>query len=347
MTKPISRPKAGLNRQWLLRSRPTEMVAPEHFEWVEKPIPTAKDGEILVRVLYLSFDPTQRGWLNDVPSYVPPVKIGEVMRAGGVGRVLESRHSDYKVGDLVQGTFGWQDYCATKGSGVFPISKVPAGIPPTYCLSVLGITGLTAYFGMTQVGKPKAGDVVVVSGAAGATGSVAGQIAKLQGAEMVIGIAGGAEKCRWLVEHANYDAAIDYRDENVADRLQALCPKGVNVFFDNVGGAILDAVLLNMALHGRIALCGGISSGYGLELPPGPKHYMQLVIRRCTMEGFLVLDYVAEFPQAVEQLKSWLDDGKICFQEDIQRDLENAPDTLRRLFTGKNIGKQLLKVSDE
>lgn len=334
------------NRQWRLLARPQAQVEDRHFEWAETAIPEPDDGEILVQVLYLSFDPTQRGWLNDVPSYVPPVKLGEVMRAGAIGRVIESRNPEYREGDLVQGTFGWQEYCATSGSGVFPVSKVPENIPPTYCLSVLGITGLTAYFGMQRIARPAAGDTVVVSGAAGATGSVAGQIARLMGAEKVVGIAGGPEKCTWLLEQAGFDAAIDYRQESVAKRLGDLCPKGVNVFFDNVGGPILDDVLLNMALRGRIALCGGISSGYGLDLPEGPRHYMQLVIRRCVMEGFIVLDYVDEFPAAVAQISAWLNQGKIHFQEDIQEGLENAPATLRRLFEGKNIGKQLLKVAD-
>lgn len=334
------------NRQWVLSVRPEGLVGDEHFQWQESDVPEPGPGEILVRVLYLSFDPTQRGWLNDVPSYVPPVKIGEVMRAGGIGRVVASRNPDYGEGDLVQGTFGWQDYCATKGSGVFPISKVPEGIPPTYCLSVLGITGLTAYFGMARLARIKPGDTVLVSGAAGATGSVAGQIARILGAGLVVGIAGGPEKCRWLTEEAGYDQAIDYRNEDVGKRLKALCPDGINVFFDNVGGGILDAALMNMALRGRIVLCGGISSGYGLDLPEGPRHYMQLVIRRCSMEGFLVLDYLKDFPEALKTLQGWLDDGKIHFQEDVQEGLEQAPATLRRLFEGKNIGKQLLKIAD-
>lgn len=337
---------AQKNKQWILVSRPKGLVSESNFQLRESAIPEPRDGEILVQVLYLSFDPTQRGWLNDVPSYVPPVQIGEVMRAGGLGRVVASKNPEYKEGELVQGTFGWQQYCATKGSGVFPISKIPQGFPPTYWLSILGITGLTAYFGMAEIGKPKAGDVVVVSGAAGATGSVAGQIARLMGASQVIGIAGSPQKCQWLTEQANYDAAIDYRNEDVAKCLKTLCPEGVNLFFDNVGGQILDDVLLNMAIKGKIVLCGGISSGYGLDLPEGPKHYMQLVIRRCSMEGFLVLDYAKQFPQAIEKLQAWLNNGEICFQEDIQEGFEQAPATLRRLFEGRNIGKQLLKIAD-
>ncbi|MCG8672194.1 MAG: NADP-dependent oxidoreductase [Pseudomonadales bacterium] len=336
----------SINQQWLLKERPSGLVEESNFEWRENEIPELKEDEILVKVLYLSFDPTQRGWLNDVPSYVPPVQIGEVMRAGGIGKVVATNNPNYQIGELVQGTFGWQRYCATKGSGVFPISKVPPGFPPTYWLSVLGITGLTAYFGMQKIAQVEKGDVVLVSGAAGATGSVAGQIAKFMGAKQVIGIAGGAEKCAWLLE-AGFDDAIDYRAESVSERLKSLCLDGVNVYFDNVGGPILDEVLLNMAIRGRVALCGGISSGYGLDLPPGPKHYMQLVIRRCRMEGFLVLDYVKEFPGAIEQLQGWLNRGELIFQEDMQEGLENAPNTLRRLFQGKNIGKQLLRVASD
>ena len=320
-------------------------MSDSNFKIIQSSLPSVSDGEILVKVHYLSFDPTQRGWLNDVPSYVPPVQIGEVMRAGGVGEVVESGHPDYQVGDWVQGTFGWQEFALVTTDGVFPVAKVPAGVPVTQCLGVLGITGVTAYFGMTRIGKPIAGDVVLVSGAAGATGSVAGQIARLLGAKQVVGIAGGEAKCRWLIEEGGYDAAIDYRSENVAKRLRALCPEGVNVFFDNVGGQILDDALLNLAQGARVVLCGGISSGYGLELPPGPKNYMQLVIRRCRMEGFIVLDYINEFPMAVDQLKRWLDEGKLKSQEDIQQGLENAPRTLARLFEGKNIGKQLLQVA--
>ncbi len=335
---------ATINRQWLLKQRPEREVSSDHFEFVESPVPEPRDGEILVRNDYLSFEPAQRGWLNDVPSYVPPVQIGEVMRSAAVGRVVQSRHPDYREGELVMGTFGWQDYIATDGSGMFPITKVPDGVPITYPLHIYGITGMTAYFGMMEVARPQAGDLVVVSGAAGATGSVAGQIAKIQGCQ-VVGIAGGEAKCRWLTEKANFDQAIDYKNENVHERLKQLCGNGVNVFFDNVGGPILDETLTHLALGARVALCGGISSGYtGTDLPPGPKNYMQLVIRRSTMQGFLVLDYLDRFPEGVARMREWVEAGRIHVEEDIAQGLEECPETLRGLFEGKNFGKQLLKV---
>jgi len=335
-----------VNRQWLLKSRPEREVGPEHFDWVETPVPEPREGEILVRNLCLSFEPAQRGWLNDLPSYVPPVRIGEPMRAVAVGRVVESRHPLYRAGDLVQGTFGWQDYIATDGAGMFPISPVPAGVPLTYPLHIYGLTGMTAYFGMTRIAEPRPGDIVVVSGAAGATGSVAGQIAKRLGCT-VIGIAGGEEKCRWLVEEVNFDHAIDYRAGEVAAQLKSLCGNRVNVFFDNVGGEILDAVLINIAIGARIALCGGISSGYfGRALPPGPRNYMQLVIRRARMQGFLVLDYLDEFPAGIAEMRRWVEAGEIRVKEDIAQGLENCPEVLNGLFKGRNFGKQLLKIAD-
>ncbi|MCC5860481.1 MAG: NADP-dependent oxidoreductase [Gammaproteobacteria bacterium] len=334
-----------INRQLVLKERPRAEVRDTHFEMREGDVPVVDDGQVLLRTLYFSFDPTQRGWLNDVPSYMPPVQIGEPMRAGGVAQVVESRHPRFRAGDVVSGTFSWQDFVLVGEQGISGLSKVPRGVPLTWPLGVLGITGLTAYFGMLELGRPVEGETVVVSGAAGATGSVAGQIARLKGAR-VIGSAGGPEKCRWLTEVAGFDAAIDYRNENTFERLQALCKNSINVFYDNVGGQILDDCLLNMAQHGRIVLCGGISSGYGLDLPPGPKHYMQLVIRSCRMEGFIVLNYLDRFPEAIEALAGWVKAGQIHFEEDVQEGLENCPATLRRLFEGRNFGKQLLKVAE-
>lgn len=333
------------NRQWVLVRRPQGLVGDDTFEMRESAVPEVGEGQFLVRNLYLSCDPTQRGWLNDVRGYVPPVQIGEVMRASGVAQVVESRHPDFAAGDLVQGTFGWQDWAVSDGGGLMPVRKLPAGIDPVDALSVYGGTGLTAYFGVLDVGRPEAGETVVVSGAAGATGSVAGQIAKIKGCK-VVGIAGGPEKCAWLVDEAHFDAAIDYKTEDVGRRVGELCPERVNMYFDNVGGPILDALLLHLAMNARVVLCGGISSGYGTELPPGPKYYMQLVIQRARMEGFLVLDYVDRFPEAIRALSGWVAEGRIRSQVDIQEGLENAPATLDRLFTGKNLGKQLLKVAD-
>ena len=337
-----------VNGQWRLKSRPVGLVRESDFEYIEEPVPGIGKNEILVRNLYFAFEPAMRGWLNDVKSYVPPVGIGEVMRASTVGQVIESRNNNFKPGDLVQGPLGWQEYAVSNGeAGVMGgISKVPEGIPPYLVLSALGGTGLTAYFGMLDIGKPEKGDVVVVSGAAGATGSVAGQIARIKGASKVVGIAGGPEKCAWLINDLGFDAAIDYKSEDVRGRLRETCPEGINVFFDNVGGDILDAALLNMAQNGRIVLCGGISSYNEAELPPGPKNYMQLVIRRCRMEGFIVIDYFHKAAEAVKVLSGWIEGDQLRHAEDIQEGIENTPGTFLRLFEGKNRGKQLLKIAD-
>jgi NADPH-dependent curcumin reductase CurA len=326
------------NRQWLLARRPDGMVKESDFELREVPVPAPGPGDVLVRNLYVSFDPAMRGWLDDRPSYIPPVAIGAVMRASGVGQVVESHHRDFRPGDLVQGLLGWQEY-ALVGGGALPVSKIPPDVPPTWPLGVLGLTGLTAYFGLLDVGKPKPGETVVVSGAAGATGSIAAQIAKIKGCR-VIGIAGGPAKCRWL------DAAIDYKTEDVGARLSALCPKGIDVYFDNVGGAILDHCLARLARGARVVLCGGISIYNEKEPPPGPRNYMNLVIQRARMEGFIVIDYAPRFAGAVQELAGWVRGGRIRHQEDVQVGLENAPRTFLRLFRGENVGKQLLKIAD-
>jgi len=330
-----------MNRRWTLAARPHGMPKESDFAFGEAPIPPVGDGHVLVRVLFLSFDPTQRGWLEDRPSYLPPVQLGEVMRAVGVAEVVESKHPGFARGDLVQGMFGWQDYALIPGALLG--AKLRAGVPPTWSLGVLGVTGLTAYFGMLDLGKPKAGESVVVSGAAGATGSVAGQIAKLQGAH-VVGIAGGPAKCAWLTKEAHFDAAIDYKHEDVAARLRELCPKGIDVYFDNVGGEILDAVLGQIAQRARIVLCGSISNYNEVTPPPGPRNLRNLVAQRGRMEGFIILDYVARFGEGVAKLSEWVRSGAIVHLEDVQHGLENAPRTLLRLFSGANTGKQLLEL---
>lgn len=336
------------NGQWRLKSRPVGMVKETDFEYVEEPVPELGENEFLIRNLYFAFEPAMRGWLNDVKSYVPPVQLGEVMRSGAVGQVVESNNPDFAVGDYVSGQTGWQEYAINDGGmGLMgKIAKVPDGIPPYLTLSALGGTGLTAYFGMIDVGEVKADDVVVVSGAAGATGSVAGQIARIKGAKKVVGIAGGETKCNWLTSELGFDAAIDYKSENVMTRLREECPDGVDLFFDNVGGDILDDTLLNMAQNGRIVLCGGISSYNEAELPPGPKNYMQLVIRRCRMEGFILIDYFHKAADAVKELSGWIASGEMKHGEDIQEGIENTPKTFLRLFEGKNVGKQLLKIAE-
>jgi NADPH-dependent curcumin reductase CurA len=334
----------GKNRQWILNARPTGALTGTEFRWNEAPIPQPADGQVLVRNLWLSFDPTQRNWMV-LDSYVPKIPLGEVMRAFGVGQVIQSRHPDFKPGELVQGGFGWQDYIATDGRGFGGMHKLPSGVPPNLALSLFGITGPTAYFGITDIGQVKAGETVVVSGAAGSTGSVAGQIAKIKGCR-VIGTAGSKEKCDWLVEVAGFDGAIDYKSEDIGVRLSALCPNGIDVFFDNVGGIVLNEVLARINLKARIVLCGAISRYNDAVPPPGPSNYFNLTPKRARMEGFIILDYGPRFPEAIEALGRWQREGRLVQKEDVAVGLENAPRTLMRLFTGENFGKQLLKIAD-
>jgi len=334
------------NRQWLLAERPEGMVGKHIFEFREGPVPELQDGEVLVRNLCLSFDPTQRLWIEDAESYLPPVKIGEVMRASSVGQVTASRHPEFADGDLVQTDGGWQDYAVQAPGGIgMGLNKLPKGTPPEMALSILGTTGLAAYWGMLDLGKPKKGDTVLVSGAAGATGSVAGQIARIKGAR-VVGIAGGPEKCAWLKDVARFDDAIDYKNEDVDARIGETCPTRVNVFFDNVGGDILEAGLNHLALHSSVVLCGAISSYNAVDPVPGPSNLMNLVVQRGHMKGFIVLDYMDRVDIAIPDLLGWATSGEIAYAVDVQQGFENIPDTLNRLFTGKNFGKQLLKVGD-
>ena len=335
---------AQVNRRWLLKSRPSGMVDPSHFDWSEDEVPQPADGEFLVRNLYLSLDPAMRTWMTAVRSYIPPVEIGEVMRGACVGEVIESRHEGYRPGERVLGTFGWQEYAISDGGGAIPVNKVPGDVPPTMPLSVLGITSLTAYFGLKEIGQPKEGETVVVSGAAGATGSVAGQLATRWGCR-VIGIARGAEKCEWLTGELGFDAAIDYKGENVNERLRELCPKGLDVFFDNVGGDCLEAALGNLAWHARIVLCGAISN-YNADEPRGPRNYMNLLVRRSRMEGFVVFDYFPRTDEAMAELVPMVTDGTLRHREDIREGLETAPEALVDLYTGANRGKLLIKIAD-
>lgn len=327
-----------LNRQWRLTARPQGMVKDSDFTLSREPLPALAEGEILVRTKYLSCDPAQRGWLEDAKSYVPPVQIGEVMRAYGIGEVVESRSAQFASGDLVQGMLGWQEYSNHAEAG---LRKLPRDLPPTLFLGVLGVTGFTAYFGLLEVGKPVAGETVLVSGAAGATGSIAGQIARIKGCR-AIGIAGADDKCEWLVKQAGFDAAINYKSEDMSKRLRELCPQGVNVYFDNVGGEMLDIVLGRLAMRSRIVICGGISGYNDMRGMYGLKRYMNLLVTRSRIEGFVVFDYAARYKEAAQALGVWLKEGKIKYQEDIMEGLENAPAALRRLFEGKNRGKQIL-----
>jgi len=328
-----------MNRQWLLAARPVGMVKQSDFELKSCSVPEPAEGQVLVRNRWLAFEPAMRGWMEDRPNYIPPVQIGAVMRGMTVGEVVASKLTGYAPGDLVSGTLGWQEWAI----GDAGLRVLPEGTDPTLALSVLGITGITAYFGLLEIGRAVAGDVVVVSGAAGATGSVAGQIAKRKGCR-VIGVAGGPEKCAWLTDKAHFDAAIDYKNEDVGSRLSELCPDGVDVFFDNVGGEVLDAVLARLARGARIVICGSISR-YSLEKPPpGPSNYFNLTAQRARMEGFVVLDFLARAGEATEQLLGWVGEGAIRWKVDVQQGFEAAPKTLQRLYTGANFGKQLLEI---
>ena len=333
-----------INRQWLLAERPAGMVGPHNFKYTETAIPEPKNKEVLVKNLFLSFDPAQRNWMVDRKAYLPPVAIGDPMRAGSVGQVIDSRHAEYQVGDLVQTTGNWQDYVvASPGEGPMGLVKLPSGVSPEMMLSVLGITGLTAYFGLLEIGQPKLGDTVLVSGAAGSTGSFVGQIAKIKGCR-VVGIAGGPDKCRWLKETAGFDAVIDYKNEDVNAQIAHHCPDKWDVFFDNVGGSILEAALDHVNLRSRIVLCGSIS-GYNATRPiPGPSNLSNLTVNRARMEGFVILDYMPRAMEAIQDLMSWVSSGELIYQVDVQEGFENIPTTLQRLYNGKNLGKQLLKI---
>ncbi|WP_116363961.1 NADP-dependent oxidoreductase [Parahaliea mediterranea] len=336
------------NRQWLLKSRPQGMIGPEHFELAHAPMPEPDlaAGQVLVKTLMLSFDPAMRGWVEDEPSYLPPVPVGEPMRASGIGQVVASSNPDLPTGTLVQGMMNWQEYSVgDPASALMPPRPLPAGTPPAMALGVFGATSLTAYFGLLHVGQPQAGETVLVSGAAGATGSVVAQIARIKGCR-VIGIAGGEDKCQWLREQCRIEEVIDYRNQDVAAELARRCPMGINVFFDNVGGATLEAGIEQMADFGRIVLCGAIS-GYNDDAPsPGPSNIMKLVTRRIRMQGFIVIDFLDQAEAAYADLGQWVGAGEIAWREDIQEGFENIPATLLRLFDGRNQGKQLLKLAD-
>ena len=331
------------NRQWILKSRPQGLVERANFEWREEPVPAIRDGQFLVRNLWLSCDPTQRPWMQ-FDTYIPAVPLGDVMYSVSAGQVIESRHADFKPGDNVAGAWGWQDYAVTDGSGLVPAAKIPPGVDFPSALSLFGITGLTAYFGLLDVGASREGDVVAVSAAAGSTGSFVAQIAKLKGCR-VIGIAGGEEKCAFLTKDLGLDGAIDHRQQDVPARLRELCPNGIDVYFDNVGGEILDAALGNLAPGARVVVCGAISGYNDLSRMPAIRNYLNLVLAGATMRGFLVFSFAPRFGEAIAELASWAAAGKIRSRVDVMEGLERAPDALRRLFTGGNIGKQLVRIA--
>ncbi|MCX6110513.1 MAG: NADP-dependent oxidoreductase [Proteobacteria bacterium] len=332
------------NRRFLLASRPTGKVVLENFKFVTEDLAAPKVGEVLVRNQYLSVDPTNRIWMTDADQYMPPIALGEVIRAGGIGVVLESNAPGFAKGDLVNGLLGWQDYALQPAQA---LQKLPTGldVPVTAFLSVLGMTGCTAYFGLLDVVNPRAGETLVVSGAAGAVGSIVGQIGLIAGLR-VIGIAGGPAKCRWLTEDLGFHGAIDYKSEDVEASLRRLCPSGIDVYFDNVGGPISDAVFSRMNNHGRVSLCGLIS-GYNSQEPlAAPRNYAQILMKRLNVRGFIILDYMGpRWGQAVQSMYGWVKAGKIKYAVDVEHGLENAPAVLNKLFDGSNTGKLLLQIS--
>ncbi|HKS15264.1 MAG TPA: NADP-dependent oxidoreductase [Pseudomonas sp.] len=329
------------NRRFLLSKRPVGAVRRDDFTFEEVPVAEAADGQIVVKNLYLSLDPAMRGWMNEGKSYIPPVGLGDVMRALGVGEVVASNHSDYKVGDHVNGALGVQDYFVGEPQGLHKIDPSLAPLP--VYLSALGMTGMTAYFALLEVGQPKEGDTVVISGAAGAVGSIVGQIAKIKGCR-VVGIAGGAQKCQYLKDELGFDGVIDYKAEEVLDGLKRECPKGVDVYFDNVGGDILDAVLTRINLRARVVICGAISQYNNKEAVKGPANYLALLVNRARMEGFIVFDHLANYGTAAKEIAGWLDSGKVKSKEHVVEGLETFPETLLKLFSGENFGKLVLKV---
>jgi NADPH-dependent curcumin reductase CurA len=331
------------NRQILLRRRPTGLVQPGDTELVTSPAPEPAEGEALVRTTYVGIDAAARTWLDGQPGYLPPLQLGEVIRAAGIGEVVASRCDAYAVGDVVTTLTGFQEYVIVRDD-VFTTPVPGRAVDQLAVMSVYGPTGATAYFGMTGIGRPQPGETVVVSAAAGATGSVAGQIAKIAGAR-VVGIAGGPEKCRAVVEDFRFDACIDYKNDDLAAALKEHCPRGVNVYFDNVGGPILDAVLGRLAHKARVVLCGVISS-YLTGEHPGPANYVNLLAKSALMQGFNALEEWSRFDEAFAALRQWEAEGRLVHRETIFEGIESCLDALNGLFTGVNIGKMLVKVGE-
>ena len=332
-----------MNKQIKLAKRPVGLPAEDTWILEEQAIPEIEDGQILIRQDYISLDPAMRGWMNDARSYIPPVQIGEVMRAGSIGEVIQSRHSGFQVGDIVSGWGGVQQYLASDGSGFYKVDTRLAPMP--VYIGTLGMPGMTAYFGILEVGKIKEGETVLVSGAAGAVGSVVGQIAKIKGCK-VIGIAGGPEKCKYVVEQLGFDSCIDYKNESVRTELRKAAPKGIDVYFDNVGGEILDIALTQIRQKARIVICGAISQYNNTTAINGPTNYLSLLVNRARMEGMVVMDYAKDYGKAAQEMGQWMAQGKLKSREDIYEGIENFYETFLRLFSGEKMGKLVLKVSE-
>ncbi|ORA12987.1 NADP-dependent oxidoreductase [Mycobacterium asiaticum] len=335
---------ADRNRRFLLRERPTGRIGPNTFELDEQPITDIGDGEALVRVDWISLDPTNRAWINDIPSYLPPVGIGEVMRGGGIGEVIASKNPNLPVGQVVQGLLGWQEYMVASASTMVMPVEVAEGVSPSAYMGALGMTGLTAWIGIRDIGKPKPGETVVVSAAAGAVGSVAGQLAKADGAR-VVGIAGGPEKCALLTEQLGFDAAVDHKAADWAAQLAAATPDGIDVDFENVGGDIMDAIFARLNINARVALCGLISGYNDAEPPPGPRAFGNLLVQRATLQGFIVLDHLGRTQEAVSEIAALISAGKLTPLETVVEGFEQLPTAINMLFDGKNVGKLMVKIN--
>jgi len=333
---------AKTNRQWILKKRPVGDIRPGDLEFTETPMPAPGPGEFLARTLYLSLDPTNRIWMSDMDQYMPPVQIGDVMRGGTVSVVEQSNNPDFQPGDVVSGFIGWQDYAVMSGGQKLP----KGGLPPTAFMSVMGATGATAYFGLLDIGRPKEGETVVVSAAAGAVGSIVGQIAKLKGCR-VVGIAGSDEKCRHVVKDFGFDACINYKKENVLEALGRECPNGIDVDFENAGGEILDAVLAHINLKARISLCGLIATYNHAEPQPGLTRFANVLMKRARIEGFIIIDYIPRFGEFFAEMGKWVGEGKIKYDVHVVKGMENALSALNLLFTGGNTGKLLVQASEE
>jgi NADPH-dependent curcumin reductase CurA len=331
----------AVNHQFRLSARPVGLPKPSDWSYVEEPVGEPGAGELLVKIEYVSLDPAMRGWMNDSRSYIPPVGIDEVMRAFAAGEVVASNDPDVAVGEHVGGLLGVQEYAVANGKGVFKLDTSLAPLP--VYLGTLGMPGVTAYFGLLDIGRPQPGETVVVSGAAGAVGGLVGQIAKIKECR-VVGIAGGPEKCAHVLEQLGFDAVIDYKTEDVDAALGEHCPNGIDVYFDNVGGDILDAALAHLARHARVVICGAISQYNNTEAVSGPSNYLSLLVNHASMTGFVMSDYLDRYGEAVRELAGWLSSGKLVSREDVAEGLESFPDVLLRLFTGENTGKLVLRV---
>lgn len=331
-----------MNKQLIFEKRPVGMPSEDTWSLASNPIPEPGDGEVLIQNHYISLDPAMRGWMNDAKSYIPPVAIGDVMRAGTIGVVVKANnHPKFKVGDCLTGWGGVQQYSVTDGQNYYAVDPNLAPMP-TY-IGTLGMPGMTAYFGITEVGKIKEGDTVLVSGAAGAVGSVVGQIAKIKGCR-VVGIAGGPEKKKYLLEDLGFDGAIDYKNENLKEAFKKELPKGIDVYFDNVGGEILDMALTRLRMHARIVICGAISQYNNKAEIRGPKNYLSLLVNRATMQGMVVMDYAKDYRKAAMEMGMWMAQGKMKSKEDVYEGIENFYPTYQRLFNGDKKGKLVLKV---